>query len=178
MCTPIALDGIIAKCLAKDPDMRYQHVDEIPADLKAAQENTKNISRVVTPQEIPMPEVKEKRFLRPGWKVQLFSATVLVLLSVLVTYLLAVDSVDSKGPSYRFELTMTGNSLESAIAISPDGKSCAYTGVDQNGKNHLYLSRFDQFERYSIISAMLKIICEVFESCMISPLRKHCSLSD
>lgn len=32
---PIALDGIIAKILAKDPSMRYQHVDELPADLKA-----------------------------------------------------------------------------------------------------------------------------------------------
>jgi len=32
---PIALDGIMAKILAKDPSMRYQHVDELPADLKA-----------------------------------------------------------------------------------------------------------------------------------------------
>jgi serine/threonine protein kinase len=32
---PIALDGIIAKALAKDPATRYQHVDELPADLKA-----------------------------------------------------------------------------------------------------------------------------------------------
>jgi hypothetical protein len=29
------LDGIIAKLLAKDASMRYQHVDELPADLKA-----------------------------------------------------------------------------------------------------------------------------------------------
>ncbi len=32
---PLALDGIIAKMLAKDRDLRYQHVDELPADLKA-----------------------------------------------------------------------------------------------------------------------------------------------
>ncbi len=32
---PMALDGVIAKMLAKDPDLRYQHVDELPADLKA-----------------------------------------------------------------------------------------------------------------------------------------------
>jgi serine/threonine protein kinase len=32
---PMALDGIIAKMLAKDPDLRYQHIDELPADLKA-----------------------------------------------------------------------------------------------------------------------------------------------
>ncbi|NQV74258.1 protein kinase [bacterium] len=32
---PLALEGIIAKILAKDPAFRYQHVDELPADLKA-----------------------------------------------------------------------------------------------------------------------------------------------
>ncbi|MDX1430670.1 MAG: serine/threonine-protein kinase, partial [Rhodothermales bacterium] len=32
---PMALDGIMAKLLAKDPEVRYQHIDELPADLKA-----------------------------------------------------------------------------------------------------------------------------------------------
>jgi serine/threonine-protein kinase len=31
---PLALDGIVAKLLAKAPDLRYQNVDELPADLK------------------------------------------------------------------------------------------------------------------------------------------------
>ena len=37
---PIALDGIIAKILAKDAALRYQHVDELPADLRAVQAGT------------------------------------------------------------------------------------------------------------------------------------------
>jgi Tol biopolymer transport system component len=31
----MALDGVIGKMLSKDPDLRYQNVDELPADLKA-----------------------------------------------------------------------------------------------------------------------------------------------
>ncbi|MDX1430180.1 MAG: hypothetical protein R3282_07830, partial [Rhodothermales bacterium] len=31
----MALDGVMAKLLAKDPSLRYQHIDELPADLKA-----------------------------------------------------------------------------------------------------------------------------------------------
>ena len=31
---PISIDGVISKALAKDPAMRYQHIDEIPADLR------------------------------------------------------------------------------------------------------------------------------------------------
>jgi len=47
---------------------------------------------------------------------------------------------------------MTGTSLESAIAVAPDGRSCAYIGTDQQGRKHLYLSRFDRFERFSLAS--------------------------
>jgi Tol biopolymer transport system component/predicted Ser/Thr protein kinase len=32
---PMALDGVIGKMLSKDPALRYQNVDELPADLKA-----------------------------------------------------------------------------------------------------------------------------------------------
>lgn len=46
---PIALDGVIAKALAKDPDMRYQHVDEIPADIKAVQAGTASIASRIAP---------------------------------------------------------------------------------------------------------------------------------
>ncbi len=37
---PIALDGIVGKALAKDPDLRYQHVEEVPTDLKALLSDT------------------------------------------------------------------------------------------------------------------------------------------
>jgi serine/threonine protein kinase len=43
---PIALDGIIAKALAKDPATRYQHVDELPADLKAIDSTFASRSRI------------------------------------------------------------------------------------------------------------------------------------
>lgn len=49
---PIALDGIIAKALAKDPAMRYQHVDELPADLRGITLATSGISRIATA-EVP-----------------------------------------------------------------------------------------------------------------------------
>ncbi len=45
---PIALDGIIAKALAKDPATRYQHVDELPADLKGLDTAALSKSRIST----------------------------------------------------------------------------------------------------------------------------------
>jgi Tol biopolymer transport system component/predicted Ser/Thr protein kinase len=37
---PMALEGIVAKMLAKDPAARYQHVEEIPVDLRAVRSQT------------------------------------------------------------------------------------------------------------------------------------------
>ncbi|MBT8400051.1 MAG: serine/threonine-protein kinase [Rhodothermia bacterium] len=45
---PFSLDGIIAKMLAKDPDLRYQHVDELPADLKAIDISSAATTRIST----------------------------------------------------------------------------------------------------------------------------------
>ena len=42
---PISLDGIIAKALAKEADTRYQHVDELPVDLKGIETATLSRAR-------------------------------------------------------------------------------------------------------------------------------------
>ena len=49
---PIALDGIIAKALAKDADTRYQHVDELPANLKGIETASVTRSRISTVTEL------------------------------------------------------------------------------------------------------------------------------
>jgi serine/threonine protein kinase/WD40 repeat protein len=45
---PMALDGIIGKLLAKDPDLRYQNVDELPSDLKRIDISASQTTRIST----------------------------------------------------------------------------------------------------------------------------------
>ena len=45
---PMAFDGIIGKLLAKDPDLRYQNVDELPSDLKRIDVSTSQTTRIST----------------------------------------------------------------------------------------------------------------------------------
>ncbi len=45
---PMALDGIIGKLLAKDPDLRYQNVDELPSDLKRIDVGSSQSTRIST----------------------------------------------------------------------------------------------------------------------------------
>lgn len=39
---PPELERVVQKCLAKDPDLRYQHMDELVADLRAVRKNLKS----------------------------------------------------------------------------------------------------------------------------------------
>ena len=59
---PIALDGIIAKALAKDASTRYQNVEELPADLKAIDIGTLSKSRIATKPSMTIP-IRLKRSL-------------------------------------------------------------------------------------------------------------------
>jgi len=44
---PISLKWILEKTLAKEPDHRYQHIDEIPVDLKVLQSKNQAISEIM-----------------------------------------------------------------------------------------------------------------------------------
>jgi serine/threonine protein kinase len=62
---PLALDSIVVKVLAKDPAIRYQHVDEIPADLRAIESRTGGTSRILAPTGATTiaPPARSRKFL-------------------------------------------------------------------------------------------------------------------
>ena len=65
---PLALDGIIAKALAKDPDTRYQNVEELPADLKGLDAATLSKPRIVT-KPVLADQLKKPQPLKILWPV-------------------------------------------------------------------------------------------------------------
>jgi len=142
---PIAIDGIVAKCLAKDPDRRYQHVDEIPSDLRALQDNQLSLSRIVTGTEKSSYKPVEKKKLWAERKFQTVLWLFLVLLSISITYFLTAAKTAGTDRSYRFEIFLPGRIRSSVVALSPDGKSCAYAATGENGQKQLNYSRFDLF---------------------------------
>ncbi|NNE45499.1 MAG: serine/threonine-protein kinase, partial [Rhodothermales bacterium] len=142
---PMALDGIIAKMLAKDPDLRYQHVDELPADLKAidlgSSIQTSRISTsrstvdVATDSAVQGPATVSdvaptKTSRRPGWILP--AVAVFTLLAGAVGgWLLKNPEVESP-PIRRLDVA-----IERMIAqdpdISPDGRYWAFETADTVG---------------------------------------------
>jgi serine/threonine-protein kinase len=140
---PMALDSVIAKMLAKDPDLRYQHVDELPADLKAIDLGSAiQTSRISTgsrsvidaaipvSESIPATSVAPGRTRGPKWIVPVVAVAAL-LAGALAGWLLRTS--DANPPPIR-KLDVT---IDRIIAqdpdISPDGRYWAFETADTVG---------------------------------------------
>jgi serine/threonine protein kinase len=145
---PMELERIADKCLAKDPDARYQHVNEIPVDLKAI-DITSSGSSIIQPVPSKVAPVT-KQASKPK---SCFSWIVRILLFSFIIYCAwQLWKLSSPQPIRRviinaeIDLNFPGNSV---AAISPDGKNVVYESA-QNGATMLFLRTMDKFEAIPI----------------------------
>jgi len=80
---PMELERITNKALAKSPDERYQHVDEIEADLKILKKELETPGKI-QPLKVVVEESKEKRFpkepeKKPVWHLPAYALAVLTI---------------------------------------------------------------------------------------------------
>jgi Tol biopolymer transport system component len=146
---PIALEQIISKLLAKDRENRYQHIDELPVDLK-------NIDLTSSgPSHVPMDAAASMQKQIPGgmgksslWKVVapllfftgLAAGTMIWRIMIPGTHEQKLIRKVSIIPSHRHDF----DTLDDVI-ISDDGTRIVYTATDSSGR-HLYWRKTDQLE--------------------------------
>lgn len=118
----ILLDAIVAKMLAKDPDARYQHIDEIPVDL-----------RVVETGPIPAPPAPDGSLPATpglGFGRSLAMGVVAALAGLALWSALGAPTRESGNPVH-FSIALPAdrqlNSWFHPLALSPDGKLLAYS---------------------------------------------------
>ncbi len=120
---PGGLQHIINKSLSKDKETRYQHADEMLADLKLEYEE---LSRP-NGESVVLTSFTGKS----GWRWASALGVVAVTLTV-VTYLIVTRQTSEYIVSKRTQLTFLGDAV--LPAISPDGEYLAYVeGKTQNG---------------------------------------------
>jgi Tol biopolymer transport system component/tRNA A-37 threonylcarbamoyl transferase component Bud32 len=139
---PPTLDHLVKRCLAKDPDERWQTARDLMYELKwiagggaQAGLRAENIAR-------------SKRYSRVGW----------ILVGVLAVTVLALSiglrqRVSPSPASVRFLVLPPENSYINAAAhaaVSPDGRQLAFVAADSTGKDVLWVRSLDSLTARSL----------------------------
>ena len=136
---PAALDRVVRKCLAKNPDARWQSAHDLADELKWIAEEYR---RPMGGRGSASPEaVKPSRIWR--WAAALVVAAVAV---GAVAWTLARRGVPIDQPIRRFSIRAPDSAeLFGSFAISPDGRHVVYR-ASRNPGSSLYVRPLDQLE--------------------------------
>jgi Tol biopolymer transport system component len=163
---PPELERLVRRCLAKDPDDRWQTARDLRAELKwiherltqprtvAAAHTSAALTTVATP---PVQPTGTRRFLVPRLAPWILAAAALAVAAAVVGWGVGRGrpAFSQDGPVVRFTLNSPADSplvIEDVIggsAISPDGSRIAFVAM-HSGKPVLALRSLDSIEVKSI----------------------------
>ena len=133
--TPLALDHVIRKCLAKTPDDRWQSAADIKHELSWISQSSADHAAV--------PGKLSKKTM--GTRVVAFTMGAILLVALGAATTLLTRRPATSGPVVRATLSMPPNvtlltlgDQAGAPAISPDGSNLVFVGMSE-GKHMLFL---------------------------------------
>ncbi len=142
--TPPALDRMVKKCMAKEPEKRWQAASDICDELKWIAEQGQG-----TQAALPVPGGVAKSGVRErlGWLVAAVAILVAVVLAAAVFYfrrpsaqLKVVHFTVASPEKQNLPLTGLGPNF---FSVSPDGGKVAFVAADATGHRQLWLRDFD-----------------------------------
>jgi Tol biopolymer transport system component len=138
---PPALDRIVRRCLEKSAAERFHSAHDVAFALEMASGDRGSSSIMTSPNAGIA--VASKR-----WRLLAASAALIVLGAVVGGGIALSIRRDGTAPQ-RFHLAVLPPAkvaVVDALALSPDGKSVAFVGVDENAVAHLWIRRFAEQE--------------------------------
>ncbi len=133
---PMDLERIVTKLLAKEADARYQHVDEVPVDLRKIDlEAATGASRISTTRVTVAPDPIPVRRMRPLPIIGL--AVAMLVVGFLAAQIMNVGSQQEPVVT-RLPVSIPGIKRIEDPAMSPLGDRIAFQGVDSTGRAGLY----------------------------------------
>jgi serine/threonine-protein kinase len=151
---PMELERIVNKAMAKIPDERYQHINEMLVDLKMLSKNLSNSAKIfpATNDISPGSHKSHRQNILP-WSISGLTAAIAFTFWFLWQGTLSTESrvmrfVHTVPPGLIIEDTKF---YGSALAISPDGQQMVYSATDSSHNTQLYRRQIDQLESTPLI---------------------------
>jgi Tol biopolymer transport system component len=133
--TPPALERVIQKCLAKDPDDRWQTAQDLSAELKWIASGG---SQIGTPAPVA---ARRKSRERGGW----IAAGIFAVLSAAL-FARALMTHEAALEPIRFAFQPPKDTTLDWPRISPDGRTIAFVGADLQGKRWIWVRPIGSFD--------------------------------
>ena len=139
--TPPAVDRVVAKCLNKDPDERWQSAHDVADELRWISKGTGG--QIAGSVHVPSSTSGTGRL-----KKAVAAALVLALASIGFAAWTWLRTRSPSGTSYRLGLPLPdGVHIEDGIALSPDGRWLAFVGAqDSQQVSVLWIRSMDSFD--------------------------------
>ena len=131
--TPPAFDYLVAACLAKDREDRFQSVHDVRLQLKAISQSPQAPAAVTA---VRPPRTFLPRALLAGAALLFVAAALLFYLSQRSTVALSVRAYIPPPPQTTFRATGFD---AGPVVVSPDGKTLAFSAVDDKGHTSLWV---------------------------------------
>ncbi len=145
---PPALDHVIQKCLAKDPEERWQSAHDVASELRWISEQTSQ-SRMTAP------AIAARKFhVSLSWILSgLFLLTTIALGFSFYRYYRMHTGAVSEPELLRLSFQLPENTTIGApgsLAISPDGDKVAFAVTDKQGRTSLWLRSLDSTDAHEL----------------------------
>src|SRR5215470_3922407 len=143
---PLELERIIAKCLEKDRNLRYQHASDIRTDLQRLKRDTESAglsattatakSQFGTSWKVATPVALARRFWRRSYLLVVLFATALVAFVAFLFY----KRYEPISPERGLTRLTFDEGVQFGATWSPDGRFIAYSS-DRGGKLGIWIQQ-------------------------------------
>jgi serine/threonine protein kinase len=136
--TPPAFDYLVAACLAKDREDRFQSAHDVRLQLKGISQSSQSTAAI---EPAPASRTLGQVLLPLGGAILLVAALIIFFLSRQASApTLAVRAYIPPPPQNTFR----ASGFDSGpVVVSPDGKTLAFSAVDDKGRTNLWLRPLD-----------------------------------
>ncbi|MGC2821597.1 MAG: serine/threonine-protein kinase [Candidatus Sulfotelmatobacter sp.] len=153
--TPPAFDYLVAACLTKDREDRFQSAHDVRLQLKAISQSPQAPAAVTAAQP---PRMFLLRALLAGAALLLFAAALLFYLSQRASK--PALSVRAYIPP-PLQTTFRASGFDAGpVVVSPDGKTLAFSAVDDKGHTNLWLRPLDA-QQATMLPSTDDAACEI-----------------